>query len=162
MSDHGNRAVAERLWNAIAFADVGELRSVIAADAVWRMYGRSPLAGDYAGIDAILGFMAHTGELADELESDLLEVFTSEDGAVLRYSVRAQRGEQLLDIEHLFMIRIVEGHIVEGIFAPVDQERYDRFWLGLSELRREEEEKGQVRDAPGTARLRLLETPASV
>jgi ketosteroid isomerase-like protein len=162
MTDHANRDIAERLWNAIALADADELRGVIAPKAVWRMYGRSPLAGIYKGIDAILGFMAHTGELADELESSLLEVFTSGEGAVLRYSVRARREERVLNTEHLFMIRIAEGRIVEGVFAPVDQDRYDRFWLGLPDLSSEEQGHGQVRDAPATEKLRLVRTPAKV
>lgn len=161
MTDDAHRDVARRLWSAIATADVDELRRVIAPDAVWRMYGRSPLAGDHVGIEAILSFMAHTGELADELESDLLEVFSNEGGAILRYSVRANRGGRILDIQHLFMIRIREGRIVEGVFAPIDQERYDRFWLGLPELRREEQ-SGRVAGASGKGNLRVLKAPASL
>jgi len=162
MTDHANRDVAERLWNAIALADTDELREVIAPKAVWRMYGRSPLAGIHQGIDAILAFMAHAGELADELESSLLEVFTSGEGAVLRYSVRARRDERVLNTEHLFRIRIAEGRIVEGVFAPVDQDRYDRFWLGLPELSSEDQGHGQVHDAPAAEKFRLVRAPATV
>ena len=52
----------------------------------------------------------------------------SERGAVLRYSIHAIRGTRSLDIEHLFMIRVVDGRITEAVFAPVDQDRYDRFF----------------------------------
>ncbi len=40
----------------------------------------------------------------------------------------AIRGTRSLDIEHLFMIRVVDGRITEAVFAPVDQQRYDRFF----------------------------------
>jgi ketosteroid isomerase-like protein len=126
---HSNRLLSQRLWDAIASADEPELRTLIASKAVWRMYGRGPLAGSYKGIDAILHFMANVGERADELESSLIEIFASESGAVLRYSVRARRGSRSLEIEHLFMIQIRQGEVIEGVFAPLDQHRYDEFWL---------------------------------
>ena len=129
MAQHRNQVLSQRLWDAIATADEAELRALIAPKAVWRMYGRSPLAGSHKGIDAILHFMASVGERADELESNLIEIFANDGGAVLRYSVRALRGDRSLDIEHLFMIRIRRGEVVEGVFAPLDQHRYDEFWL---------------------------------
>ncbi len=131
-SEHPNRVIARRLWTAIAAADFEELRAIIAPKAVWRMYGESPLAGSYEGVEAILGFMASVGERADELRSDLVEIFVSDHGAVLRYSIHALRGDRVLDIEHLFLVRIDDGRVVEGVFAPIDQHRYDRFWNAAS------------------------------
>ncbi len=133
--EHPNRVIARRLWNAIAEADVHELREVIAPKAVWRMYGRNRWTGSYAGIDAILGFLASVGEQADELQSDLVDIFVSERGAVLRYKVHALRGDRVLDIEHLFMVRIDDGRVVEAVFALIDQHRYDRFWEGPADQR---------------------------
>ena len=121
-------AIARRLWNGIAYADRDLLRMVIAPKAIWRMVGRSPMAGAHVGIDAILEFLASVGERADELESTLLEIFTNAEGAVLRYAIHAKRGGRVLDTEHLFRIRIEEARIVEGVFTPLDQERYDAFW----------------------------------
>ena len=134
MRPHRNQVLSQRLWDAIATADDAELRALIATKAVWRMYGRSPLAGSHIGIDAILHFMASVGERADELESSLIEIFASDSGAVIHYSVRASRGVRSLEIEHLFMIKIRGGEIVEGVFAPLDQHRYDEFWLDPPEL----------------------------
>ena len=127
-SEHPNRVIARRLWTAIAAADSEALREVIAPKAIWRMYGESPLAGTYEGVEAILDFMATVGERADELGSDLVDIFVSDRGAVLRYSIHALRGDRVLDIEHLFLVRIDDGRVVEAVFAPIDQHRYDRFW----------------------------------
>lgn len=129
MASHPHRALAERLWEGIATADVDALREVLAPKCVWRMYGRSPLAGSYVGLEAILGFMAEVGERSDELRADLVDVFVSERGAVLRYAIEARRGAHELAIEHLMLTRIEQGRIVEAVFAPLDQEKYDRFWL---------------------------------
>lgn len=122
-------AVARELWDAIAGADIAALKRVLSPKTVWCMPGRSPLAGTYEGVDAVLGWMAKVGELSDELDSILIDVFTNDDGAVLRYGIQARRGDKLLETEHLFMIRIEMGWVTEAVFAPVDQERYDRFWL---------------------------------
>ena len=128
MGEHPNAVVARRLWDAIAHADAPALRELMSEKTVWRMPGDSLVAGTYVGADAVLDFMARVGELTDDLRSDLIDVFVSERGAVLRYSVHAIRGTRSLDIEHLFVIRVVEGRITEAIFAPVDQQRYDRFF----------------------------------
>jgi ketosteroid isomerase-like protein len=95
---------------------------------VWRMPGDSLVAGTYVGADAVLEFMTRVGELTDDLHSDLVDVFVSDRGAVLRYVIHATRGARRLDTEHLFVIRVVEGRITEAGFAPADQTRYDRFF----------------------------------
>jgi len=128
MGEHPNAVVARRLWDAIAHADAPALRELMSEKTVWRMPGDSLVAGTYVGADAVLDFMARVGELTDDLHSDLIDIFVSDRGAVLRYSIRAIRGARILDIEHLFVIRVVEGEITEAVFAPSDQQRYDRFF----------------------------------
>ena len=83
----------------------------------------------HVGHDAVLALLARVGELSDELEAELLDIFVSDRGAVLHYAIEARRGLSTLETEHLFVIRIDDGVITDAVFAPVDQERYDRFWL---------------------------------
>ena len=128
MEEHPNHVIARCLWDAIARADASALRDLMSEKTVWRMPGDSLVAGTYVGADAVLDFMARVGELTDDLHSDLIDIFVSDRGAVLRYSIRAIRGARILDIEHLFVIRVVEGEITEAVFAPSDQQRYDRFF----------------------------------
>ena len=131
LEDHHHFEVSRCLWNAIADADVPVLRQVLAPKTVWHMPGRSPLAGTYVGVDAVLEFMAHIGELCDDLRSDLIDVFVSESGAVLRYAVTARRGPHELQVEQLFLTRIRDGRVEQARFVPLDQEAYDRFWMAL-------------------------------
>lgn len=128
MQEHDNLVIARKLWDAIAMGDAPVLRDLLSEKCTWRMPGSSALAGAYVGADAILGFMAHVGELADDLHSDLIDIFVSEEGAVLRYGIHAVRGSQRLDTEHLFTIRIECGRITGAVFAPIDQHEYDRFF----------------------------------
>ncbi len=128
MLDHPHRAITLRLWDAIAGSDIAALHALLAPKAVWRIYGRSPLAGTYNGVEAIMAFLARVGELSDDLNAELMDVFVSDRGAVVRYAVEARRGRRRLEGERLLMIRIEDGVVVESIFVPLDQERYDRFW----------------------------------
>jgi len=128
MREHPNLLVAQRLWDAIAEGDVRQLSQVLDEKCVWRMHGSGVLAGAYVGVDEILGFLARVGELTSDLHSDLIDVYVSDSGAILRYSVHAVRGIQELDTEHLFLVRISEGRIHSAVFAPIDQAAYDRFF----------------------------------
>jgi ketosteroid isomerase-like protein len=128
MNDHPHFILAHRLWDALASGDGPGLRRLLADKSVWRMPGASPLAGSYVGGDAIVEFMARIGDLTDDLRSDLLDIFVNDRGAVVRYALQAYRGPQQLDTEHLFMIHIERGEITGGVFAPLDQLAYDRFF----------------------------------
>jgi ketosteroid isomerase-like protein len=128
MQEHENFIIARKLWDAIATVDVPALNELLSDKCIWRMPGSSALAGSYVGADAILGFMAHVGELTEDLQSDLIDIYVSEEGAVLRYGVHAIRGTERLDTEHLFPIRIEDGRIVSAVFTPIDQLAYDRFF----------------------------------
>ena len=109
MENQQHLAIARGLWDAIADANVDTLRGLISEKCVWRMHGDSPLAGAFVGADEILAFMARVGELTDELRSELIDIFTSESGAVLHYSLNAVRGLQKLETEHFFVVHIEAG-----------------------------------------------------
>ena len=131
MGQAQNRIIAEDLWNAIAAADIPTMHSLLSEKCVWRMNGSSLLAGTFSGPDEIVQWTASIGELADDLQASLIDVFSSASGAVLRYRVRAVRGPRTLDVEHLFMITVEDGRITEAVFAPIDQLAYDRFFAPL-------------------------------
>ena len=77
----------------------------------------------------MVGFLARVGELSDDLEASLVDILVSERGAVMRYRISARRGAKRLEIEHLLLVEIEGGRVEEAVFAPLDQDRYDRFWL---------------------------------
>ena len=128
MANDDQYRLAEKIWAGIADADPVALGEILDPKAVWQMPGRSPLAGTYVGERAIFDFMALVGELTDELESELLDIFVSDTGAVMRYSVHAQRGVEHLDTEHFFQFRAEHGRITHARFAPIDQYAYDHFF----------------------------------
>lgn len=126
---HPHFAIARRLWDAIALGDGELLSEVLSEKSVWRMLGRSTLAGTYVGVDAIFDFLARVGESTDDLQSDVSDIYVSEAGGVIRYRVRALRGVQTLDSEQLFVFHVEDGVIDEAFLAPVDPYAYDRFFV---------------------------------
>ena len=128
MQAHPHFVIARRLWDALALGDAAALRELLSEKSTWKMCGDSTLAGSYVGSGAILDFLARVGELTDDLQSDLLDIFVGDSGGVIRYRLRAERGRQRLDTEHLFRFHVAEGRIVEAVFAPIDLYGYDHFF----------------------------------
>ncbi|MBW2271796.1 MAG: nuclear transport factor 2 family protein [Deltaproteobacteria bacterium] len=120
--------MARRLWEGISGADLYALRELFSSKLEWTSHGRSPLAGHYSGPDAALELMARSGELVDELSANVVEMYASESGAVVRYRVQASRGPLHLDTEHLLILEIDDEEITGIVTVPVDQYANDRFF----------------------------------
>jgi ketosteroid isomerase-like protein len=60
---HPNEEPVRRGYDAFAKGDIDTLRALLDPEVVWHQPGRSVLAGDHRGIEAVLGFFATTMEL---------------------------------------------------------------------------------------------------
>jgi ketosteroid isomerase-like protein len=120
--------LARLVWDATARGDVDTLLQAYAPDVVLRVRGRNPRSGEFKGSTALLEQFAHSAELVDDLRSDLLEIYSSRDGALIRYRFQATRGEHHLDTESHLSFRVAGDLIYEVEIVPADQERTDAFW----------------------------------
>jgi ketosteroid isomerase-like protein len=123
-----NAEIARRLWNATAEGNVDALLEGYSPDVVWHSYGKSPIARVIRGSAALLEYFALTADLVDDMKSDLLEVYGSERGAVIRYRVQASRGPKHLDGEVLLAVVIEDGRVVRGDLVPFEPRAHDAFW----------------------------------
>jgi hypothetical protein len=126
--EHPHAMVVRRLWEAAARGDPAGVAAAYDPAAVLRAAGHGRMMGEFKGADAILDYLGRLGEEVDELRSELVDVYTSDAGAVIRYRTVADRGARHLDMEFLYVARIERGRILEADLIPVDQERYDAFW----------------------------------
>ena len=128
--EHPNLSLMRRLWDASARGDADALSAGYAPDAVLRAYGGplSTVAGEFKGIEEIFDYLARAGETVDDLRSEMLEIYTSDGGAVIRYRTVATRGEKHLDMQYLYIAAIEPGRIVRATLVPMDQRRNDEFW----------------------------------
>jgi ketosteroid isomerase-like protein len=117
------------MWDAGARGDAEGICDLFAPDAVMRSHGApGPLVGEFKGIAEILDFLARAGELVDDSRSELIDVYTSDTGAVIRYRTLATRGAMHLDMQYFYLLSIERGRIMAATLVPTDQRRNDEFW----------------------------------
>ncbi len=121
--------IARHLWNATADGDGATLLEFFAPDVEWHSHGHNPVAKHIYGPAALLDYFALSADLVDDMTSDVLEVYSSERGAVIRYRVRASRGPKCLDGEVLLSLTIDNGLVTRADVVPVEQEIHDAFWM---------------------------------
>ena len=125
---HPHFKIAHELWDALAHGDAAKLREFLSPKVQWRTFGGRDPGGTYVGIDAALDVLASIGDLADELRSDLIDIFVNDRGAVLWTRVQARRGADELRVEQLVVLTIEDGQIVRIMSVTNDQAQSNRFW----------------------------------
>ena len=122
-----NAALARRLWAA---ASQGAPDPLVQLDAkiVWKNYGHGPEAGEFHGIDAVLGHLANFGDFVDDVRSELLEVLSNESGAVIRYRAFMTRGTKKLQCDYSLWLKIQDGVVKRASMVPFEDDRSDAFW----------------------------------
>ena len=122
-----NGQIARRLWKS---ASEGSPDSVLDfhPEVVWRTYGQGPNAGEFLGIDAVLEYLEHFGSRAEDLRLDLVDVFSSDEGAVIQYRVQANRGPKDLENYAFLKLDILDGVVTDATVVPFDQEKGAAFW----------------------------------
>jgi ketosteroid isomerase-like protein len=127
--EHPNVALIRRAYRAFGQGDLETLGSLFTADAVWHSPGRHPLAGDYRGLDAILGFLGRlmqpvggtfTPAVRDILASDRHVV-------VLQQAIGSRNGTQL-DTSECVVFTIRDGRIAEVRSHFFDLAALEAFW----------------------------------
>jgi ketosteroid isomerase-like protein len=97
---------------------------------VYKIAGRSPIAGEYRGIEQFDKALKIVKELSGGTIKLEPQVVLANDQALMVYGhATAQRGVKRLDIDHAYLYRFnEEGKIIEGRTIPVDLYAFDDFW----------------------------------
>ena len=130
MSARENAEVVRRGYAAFNEADLATLAELIDAKASWHTPGRSPIAGQYQGRDAVFGqFGRYGGETSGTFEAALEQLFTSDDGRVIGlHRNRAQRNGKQLDTNCCIVFEVENGRIRSGREHFFDLGNWDDFW----------------------------------
>jgi YbgC/YbaW family acyl-CoA thioester hydrolase len=117
-----------------AGGDEGPLRAVLDPDVSWYIPGRNAIAGEYHGVDAVLGYMTARRDLANSSfrlrPGELLvggedHVASLTDGSAVIGGI-----ERLWSTVGLY--RIKAGRIAECRLLPLDAQEFDEIWRGPS------------------------------
>jgi ketosteroid isomerase-like protein len=125
-----NEEIVRQGYKAFGEGDMDTLRSLFAAEAVHSAPGNSPIAGEYKGIDDVLGYYGKLFELSDgtftaELKSTKVE---GDDKVVATHRDKAQRGDKTLDQDETLTFTISGGKITRLVEKHSDAAAYDAFW----------------------------------
>jgi uncharacterized protein len=125
-----NETQAREAYAAFAAGDLEKVKSVFHPDIVWHIAGNSPRAGDYKGIDSVLGFFGTIfTETNGTFTNTLKEVIANERTVVAIGKVHAERKGTVIDAEQVAVYRAdSDGKITEATFYADDTTRFDGFW----------------------------------
>jgi ketosteroid isomerase-like protein len=125
-----NVAIVRRGYRALNSADPAPLAELFDDNASWHTPGRSPVAGDAFGRNAVFArFGQYARETGGTFRADLKRVLTDEDGKVIgiHHNVGERDGKEL-DVYCCIVFEVANGRIVDGREHFYDLHAWDEFW----------------------------------
>lgn len=125
-----NADVIRRGYSAFNAGDMKTLTELFDENAVWHTPGKSPIAGDYNGIDAVFAqFGRYGGDTNGTFKADLKHVLASEDGrAVGIHHNTAERNGKKLDVWCCLSFELKDGKVTSGREYFYELYNWDDFW----------------------------------
>lgn len=127
---HANEELVRKGYTAFGEGDMDTLGSLYAPDAVHSATGSGPLAGEYKGLDSILGYYGQLFELSGGTFKAELKSTTAEgdDTVVAIHRSTGQRNGKTLDQDETLTFTLSDGKVTRLMEEHSDQAAYDAFW----------------------------------
>jgi ketosteroid isomerase-like protein len=111
---HPNEDLIRQGYDAFSRGDMDTLRELFHPDIVWHAPGRSQLAGDHRGVDAVLGYFGQTMELTGgNFRVEVHDVVANDEHAVGLNSVHAERAGRTLEDNNALVFHVRAGKVTE-------------------------------------------------
>jgi uncharacterized protein len=126
MTEHPNVARLRAGYAAFAAGDFAVLTDLFDEDLVWHVGGRSQLAGEYRGRDAVFAFFGKLMEVTEgSFHLDVHALLADDEHAVALVVNTASRGGRSItgNAAHVFHVR--DGKVTEYWDAETDQYAFD-------------------------------------
>jgi len=130
MGAEENVAVMQRAYDAFNTADMDTLIEVFDESADWHLPGRSSMAQDYQGRDALLAYFGQLGqETNGTFRAELERFMADDDGRVVGFQrSTAERNGEKLDVGCCIVFQVKDGRIIDGREHFEDLYAWDEFW----------------------------------
>jgi len=129
MTENAYESVVRRAYQDFQSGDLDLLGVVMGQDVVWHEPGRSALAGDYKGPEAVLGFLEQLKARTDgTFNIEVLDVLTEPERAVVLQRETGTRNGKILDVVVAVDFEIHHGKITEVTVYQADTYQFDEFW----------------------------------
>ena len=126
---HPNEQLLRQEYEARAARDDASLAGTFADDIAWHVPGRSAIAGDYHGKDAVMEYVRLRRELADDTFAiSVLDVFANDEYGLVLASGSATRKGKRREWRAHGLYRFSDGRIAECWVLPEDQHQFDAIW----------------------------------
>jgi ketosteroid isomerase-like protein len=127
---HPNVDLLRRSYEAFNTGDMDTLRASFTDDIMGHAPGKSPVAGDYKGVDEVFGFFQKLFELSGgtlkvEPHSILAD---DEHGTVLGFQSAEREGKRVGQFPTIEVYHFTGGKISEWWTFSPDQYAQDEFW----------------------------------
>jgi 2'-5' RNA ligase len=115
--------------HAYAGGDLGRLRPLLAPDVVWHVPGRSRIAGEHQGLDAVLAYFDTRRRLTDTTFRVIVhDVLAAGERVIQLAGGRAVRDGAEVRWETVGIFRVADGRIAECWLIPFDLYAFDEVW----------------------------------
>jgi YbgC/YbaW family acyl-CoA thioester hydrolase len=109
--------------------DLAPVEELLADDVVWHVPGSSPIAGDYRGRDAVIGYFRTRRALAGGAIEITKSGDVSHDEALVQLADgKAALGGRDVVWRTAGVYRVAGGRIAEAWLVPLDQDEFDKAW----------------------------------
>jgi uncharacterized protein len=127
---HPNEELVREAFAAFGRGDTTADALHFAEDIRWHVSGRAPFAGDFKGMDQVLGsIFGPIFELSEGTYSfELHDVLASDEQAVALYTSRADRAGKHWEGNLINVIHIRDGKVTEIWTYSYDPYTQDEFW----------------------------------
>ena len=127
---HPNEDLVREAYAAFGRGDMDALRDkFFTQDVRYHVTDRSPLAGDYEGVDQVLQFFARIFEMSGGTFSfELHDVLANDEHAVALVTVRGERAGKQLNDNMVQISHLRDGKAYEVWNPATDQYAQDEFW----------------------------------
>ena len=128
--EHANIQLVRKYFAELAKGDLAAAGALFADDIVWHQPGRSALSRSYRGKGELFPLLGRFMELSqgtfqiDEVRS----VMANGDHVAAMVHFRAQRGDGVLSMDGVDLMRVEGGLIREVWLFSGDQDAEDKFW----------------------------------
>ena len=124
-----NVARVRDAFRAFAERDAITVGRLIGNGVVWRVPGRSPMAGEYYGRAEIFEFLRRTAELTGgTYRTEVVDVWGGDELVVALYRAVGSRDGRELDIPQALVFRFEGEELREVLAVPGDPAAFDAFW----------------------------------
>jgi ketosteroid isomerase-like protein len=128
---HRNLVTVREAIGAFNRTDLARMEQLVHPDVVYRISGKSLVAGEHRGIGAFVSLLEKVKHLSGgSVHLEVQDALADDRTVMLMTRITARREGKTLEQEQAYWYRFgPDGRIIEGRTIPIDLYAFDAFWV---------------------------------